>query len=143
MAMKKLPAFALILKKLRETKGLTQRALADRCSLPVDTIRGLEYGRRQPSWESVDKLADGLGISADVFRQLAKHGLISHLKEKIAHKEQKVVEWKGHAETARSTDLGHPMSNKMYRRYCQEMANHFQRQVQELKDQLREVQKTA
>ncbi len=140
MSTKKLPAFALILRQLRDTKGLTQQALADRASLPVDTIRGLEYGRRLPSWETVDKLADGLNVSVEAFRQLAKHGLLTHLKEKIAHKERKAAEWKEYAEGARRTDLGNAMANKANRRYHEEMANHFQRQVEELKAELKKVQ---
>src|SRR6266849_2005011 len=87
MESKIIPAFALILRQLRQKAGLTQKALADRADLPVDTIRGLEHGRREPAWETVGKLADGLGVRIDQFRDLANAGLIEHLQAKIMRKE--------------------------------------------------------
>ena len=56
------------LRTLRLEMRLTQRQVAERCGLPVMTISRLETGRRNPSWRTVRRLADGLGVPVTAFR---------------------------------------------------------------------------
>lgn len=60
-----LPAFAIALRKRRETTGLTQAQLAERCSMPLGTLRNLERGATEPLLSTAKKLADALGIQLD------------------------------------------------------------------------------
>jgi transcriptional regulator with XRE-family HTH domain len=55
------------LKELREAAGLSQPALAEKCSLSVWTLRGWEQGRRHPSWRGLLDLAAALGVPAEAF----------------------------------------------------------------------------
>lgn len=50
------------LKRLRAQNDLTQEALAERVSVSVQTIRFFESGRRRPSWETAELLADALHV---------------------------------------------------------------------------------
>jgi transcriptional regulator with XRE-family HTH domain len=59
--------FAIRLRELREQAGLTQGALAERSGLASGTIRQLESGRREPSFETAAKIAVGLGVSLAAF----------------------------------------------------------------------------
>jgi transcriptional regulator with XRE-family HTH domain len=51
----------------REELGLTQEALADAADLDPTSVRGLERGIANPTWDVVDRVARALG--------LALHGL--------------------------------------------------------------------
>jgi DNA-binding XRE family transcriptional regulator len=44
----------------RET-GLTQEALADAAGLDATTIRGIEGGKANPTWDVADRIARALG----------------------------------------------------------------------------------
>jgi DNA-binding XRE family transcriptional regulator len=46
----------------RET-GLTQEALADAAGLDETTIRGIEGGKANPTWDVADRIARALGWS--------------------------------------------------------------------------------
>ena len=50
------------LKRLRAQNDLTQEALAERVNCSVQTIRFFESGRRRPSWETAELLADALHV---------------------------------------------------------------------------------
>ena len=50
------------LKRLRAQNDLTQEALAERANVSVQTIRFFESGRRRPSWETAELLADALHV---------------------------------------------------------------------------------
>jgi transcriptional regulator with XRE-family HTH domain len=50
-------------RKLRQGRGLTQEALANRSKLSVDAVRRLEQGAFSPSLNTVRKLSHGLNIS--------------------------------------------------------------------------------
>lgn len=50
------------LKRLRAQNDLTQEALAERVNVSVQTIRFFESGRRRPSWETAELLADALHV---------------------------------------------------------------------------------
>jgi transcriptional regulator with XRE-family HTH domain len=59
--------FAQRLKSLRESAGLSQPALAERAGIGVSTLRHFEYGRREPTYATLVKLANGLGVSLSAF----------------------------------------------------------------------------
>ncbi|MCL4825921.1 MAG: tetratricopeptide repeat protein [Caldilinea sp.] len=52
------------LKRLRAQQDLTQETLAERVNCSVQTIRFFESGRRRPSWEMAELLADALHVPA-------------------------------------------------------------------------------
>jgi predicted ATPase/DNA-binding XRE family transcriptional regulator len=54
-----------LLKRLRAQQDLTQEALAERVHCSVQTIRFFESGRRRPSWEMAELLADALQVPAN------------------------------------------------------------------------------
>jgi transcriptional regulator with XRE-family HTH domain len=64
--------FAVRLRELRDQAGLSQTVLADKSGVPVGTIRYFEYGLREPTYETLVKLADGLGVSLAAFDPPAK-----------------------------------------------------------------------
>lgn len=53
-------AFAHVLLRFRQEKGLTHEALAERSGLHPTTISLLERSRRQPSLGTIFLIADGL-----------------------------------------------------------------------------------
>jgi transcriptional regulator with XRE-family HTH domain len=67
------------LKQLRTEAGMSQAQLAEATQGPggkeglsVGTIRNIEQGiRREPSWRTVQALADALGVATDDFREPA------------------------------------------------------------------------
>ncbi len=60
-------AFGVKLKELRQSKGMTQEALADASGIPLGTIRDYEQGKRDPLLSNAQKLARALAVSLDVF----------------------------------------------------------------------------
>jgi transcriptional regulator with XRE-family HTH domain len=58
-----LTAFGLNVRKRRESKGLTQEALAEKADLDQTYISGIERGIRNPSVLSIAKIAKALGVS--------------------------------------------------------------------------------
>ena len=50
------------IKKIRLEKGLTQKQLAEKCGLFDSTIRKYESGRQNPKIETVEKIANALGV---------------------------------------------------------------------------------
>lgn len=61
----------------RKAQGLTLRQLAERAGVGDSMISLLEAGKRRPSWETLDKIATGLGV--DPFR--LADGTARHLEE--------------------------------------------------------------
>jgi transcriptional regulator with XRE-family HTH domain len=60
--------FARRLKELRAAAGLSQPALAERSGVSVGAIRQFEQGvRRGPTYDTLVKLARGLGVSLAAF----------------------------------------------------------------------------
>ena len=51
------------LRRLRNSKGLTQEELAERSDLSVDAIRRIERGAFSPSLDTLGKLTVGLDVS--------------------------------------------------------------------------------
>lgn len=60
--------FAVRLKTLRESRGLSVAGLADAAGLNRTHLYHLEAGTRSPTWDVVCKLADALGVATDAFR---------------------------------------------------------------------------
>src|SRR5262245_38289983 len=63
------PRFARRLKELREAAGLTQQQLGERAGMHKLSVAKLEQGLREPSWATVQALADALGVSCEAFRE--------------------------------------------------------------------------
>jgi transcriptional regulator with XRE-family HTH domain len=59
--------FAERLRELRGKAGLSQPALADRAGIGISTLRQFEYGRREPTFATLLKLAAGLGVGLSAF----------------------------------------------------------------------------
>ncbi len=55
--------FGRLVRRLRNARGLTQEALAERANLAADTIRRMEHGSFSPSLETLAKLVVGLDSS--------------------------------------------------------------------------------
>ncbi len=53
------------IKKLRESKGLTQKELANQLGLTDGAIGFYEVGKRNPPLDTLNKLADFFGVSID------------------------------------------------------------------------------
>lgn len=58
--------------ELRREAGLTQETLAERSDLHLTHVGGIERGVRNPSYSSLVKLANGLGVSVGVLTTLAE-----------------------------------------------------------------------
>ena len=54
--------FPMRLKQLREAKGLSQAALAEKVGLSREYIARLETGKHDPPLSRVEKLAKALGV---------------------------------------------------------------------------------
>jgi DNA-binding XRE family transcriptional regulator len=61
--------FGARLRALRLRAGLSQHKLAVLAGLTRDGLAKLEAGRGQPRWQTVQALADALGVSLDDFRK--------------------------------------------------------------------------
>src|SRR5687767_14576104 len=57
--------FGAWLKQLRQDRGLTQEALAERVYCATQTIRKIEGGQRRPSYQIAVRIATALGIAPD------------------------------------------------------------------------------
>lgn len=54
------------LRALRTRRVLTQRALAERSGVSLNTINRIEQGRLEPRFSTIHKLAGALGVSPEV-----------------------------------------------------------------------------
>ena len=52
----------LRLRELREARFLSQQDLATKAGIARSTVIGIESGRRQPTWQTLRKLADALQV---------------------------------------------------------------------------------
>ena len=57
--------FPDILRKIRESKKLSQTELAEKSGFQPSAISHFETGRRSPSFDNLKKLADALSVSID------------------------------------------------------------------------------
>lgn len=56
-------ALAAVLKRLREEREITQETLAYNAGLSVGTLGRIEVARTAPSWDSVCRIIDAMGVS--------------------------------------------------------------------------------
>ena len=61
--------FGRRLKELREAAGLTQTELGERAGMVYQAVAKLERGSVEPTWPTVLRLADALGVPTDKFRE--------------------------------------------------------------------------
>lgn len=61
-------SLAAALKGLREQRAITQEALAFKAGISVGTLARIEGARTAPSWDSVRRIINALGVS---FAELA------------------------------------------------------------------------
>src|SRR5690242_16617907 len=59
--------FAGRLRELRAGAGLTQRGLAEKAGMTEAGVRNLEQGRTGPTWETVVRLSQALGVECTAF----------------------------------------------------------------------------
>ena len=59
---KKLKAFGIHLRNLREKKGLSQEELAHRAEISYNSLNTIENGKLNPSLATLHAIADGLGV---------------------------------------------------------------------------------
>ncbi|MCX5732381.1 MAG: helix-turn-helix transcriptional regulator [Deltaproteobacteria bacterium] len=59
-----LTRFATNIRRLREKKKLSQKALADKVGISVSYVSMLERGQRSPPLETIEKMAKALGVPA-------------------------------------------------------------------------------
>ena len=64
--------FAKRLKTLRVKAGATQSQLAEAAGVSVDALRSYEHGKRQPTWQADQALADALAVSTERLRDRPK-----------------------------------------------------------------------
>jgi transcriptional regulator with XRE-family HTH domain len=57
------PVLAVVLKRLREERGLTQEALAFRSGVSMSSLGRIELGRTSAAWTTVCQLAEALDVS--------------------------------------------------------------------------------
>lgn len=57
--------FRIRLKQLRESKGLSQYAFAQKMGVAQSTVGNWESGKREPNYSTLQKLADYFGVSTD------------------------------------------------------------------------------
>ena len=55
-------ALGLAVRELRTRSGLSQEQLGHRSGLHPTYISGIERGARNPSWRSIGRLCDALGV---------------------------------------------------------------------------------
>ena len=61
--------FGVRLFQLRSKAGMTQDRLAEKANLSIDSIRRIEKGSRSPSFDSLERIADALGVDlVELFR---------------------------------------------------------------------------
>jgi len=63
------PEFGRRLRHLREHAGLTLIELGERAGMVYTSIGRLERGEREPTWATIVRLADALGVDLNAFRE--------------------------------------------------------------------------
>jgi transcriptional regulator with XRE-family HTH domain len=56
-------ALAAVLKRLREQRQMTQEAVAWHAGIAVATLQKIENAQAAPSWDSVRRIIEALGVS--------------------------------------------------------------------------------
>lgn len=78
-------ALALGMRRLRDRLGLTQAALAEKADVHAQFISQLEREQRSPRIETLDALAEALGVTPwDLLREGAGHAPAPKQKDQLA-----------------------------------------------------------
>lgn len=56
-------ALAMVIRQLREDRGVTQEDLAHEAGITTGTLSKIERGLANPSWTTVERIARALGTS--------------------------------------------------------------------------------
>jgi transcriptional regulator with XRE-family HTH domain len=99
-----MPTFGERLKKLRERRGLSQQELADRFNLSQSTIAYYESDKKQPSQNTLQKLADFYETSVDFLLGRVHEDLVSKYLE--LQNDAKSVKGNNEQGVDRETDVG-------------------------------------
>lgn len=51
------------IRNTRKEKGLSQVAVSQKAGIAVNSLRLYEAGKRQPSWDALQKISDALGVT--------------------------------------------------------------------------------
>lgn len=57
------PALAVVLRRLREDRGMTLEALAFKSGVSIGSLGRIELGRSSAAWSTVRQIADALDVS--------------------------------------------------------------------------------
>lgn len=57
--------FADALKRFRQERGLTQRAVANAAGMPENSYHRYEYGTREPAFRQLVSIAEAFNVSLD------------------------------------------------------------------------------
>lgn len=82
-------------RSLRQERGLTQETLADRSTLSVDAVRGVEHGAFSPTLGTMRKLAVGLNVSlTTLFSRFQRrhHALVEELCDYLSKKTRREID---------------------------------------------------
>ena len=55
------------IRQIRESKGMSTRALAAESGISTETVYAVEHGKRQPSMRTLGKIARALGVEVKDF----------------------------------------------------------------------------
>jgi transcriptional regulator with XRE-family HTH domain len=65
-------ALGLAVRELRTRSGLSQEQLGQRSGLHPTYISGIERGARNPSWRSIGRLCEALGVPVSELARLSE-----------------------------------------------------------------------
>lgn len=75
------------IKRIRKEKGLTQKALGERCNISEGNIRKYESNRQKPKIETIQRIANALNVSVlDILNFEFSHKDKEKMKEIIKRK---------------------------------------------------------
>jgi len=66
------PGLGSAIRRLREKRSVTQEALAHEAGITTGTLSLIERGKSNPSWGTVGRIADALGVSMVEVSMLAE-----------------------------------------------------------------------
>jgi len=81
IVLKEKEAFGVVLKRLREKKGITQEQLAFRCNLHRTYIGLLERGFRQPTVSTIFSIGKELKIKPSTLIKLTEQEMLKNFRE--------------------------------------------------------------
>lgn len=80
------------IKKIRNRQGFTQRELATRASISRSYLADVERNRYNPSFETLEKIAEALGVSVDRLTGESASSIIEDRLEELKMTLEEVAE---------------------------------------------------